>query len=83
MIEMPTDQEDAIINAGIADDPDTYEPSDEEFKQLRPVGRPIAEITKDRITVRLSRDVTDYFRSGGKGWQTRIDAVLKEYIAHH
>jgi len=32
----PTAQEDAAINAGIAADPDTYELSREEFKQLKP-----------------------------------------------
>lgn len=77
---IPTPEEDAAINAGIAADPDTYEPTHEEFKSLRPVGRPKAEVTKDRITIRLSADVTRYFRSTGKGWQSRIDEVLKTHI---
>ncbi len=80
---IPTKEEDAIINAGIKADPDTYELTEAEFKQLRPVGRPKAEVTKDRITIRLSRDVTNFFRATGKGWQTRIDDALKEYIANH
>ena len=80
---IPTKKEDAIINAGIKADPDTYELTEAEFKQLKPVGRPKAEITKDRITIRLSRDVTNFFRATGKGWQTRIDDALKEYIANH
>ena len=33
---MPTPEEDARINAGIAADPDTYEPTEEEFKEMRP-----------------------------------------------
>ena len=37
---MPTPEEDAAINAGIAADPDTYELGEQEFKQLRKVGRP-------------------------------------------
>ena len=80
---IPTNKEEAMINAGIKADPDTYELTEEEFKQLKPVGRPKAEITKDRITIRLSQDVTSFFRASGKGWQTKIDDVLKEYIAQH
>ena len=34
---MPTDEEDAVINAGIAADLDTYELSEEEFKKLKPL----------------------------------------------
>jgi uncharacterized protein (DUF4415 family) len=33
--------------------------------------------TKEPVTVRYSRDVLEYFRSTGPGWQTRIDAALK------
>ncbi|UYM15260.1 BrnA antitoxin family protein [Endozoicomonas euniceicola] len=80
-IELNTDEEEAAINAGIAADPDTYELTDEEFKQLRPVGRPKADVTKERITIRLSADVVEYFRSTGKGWQTRMDEALREYVS--
>ena len=76
-------EEEIAINAGIASDPDTYELSDTEFSKLRPVGRPPAKITKDKITIRLSREVTDYFRATGKGWQTRVDKILLEYVAAH
>ncbi len=40
ILELPTLKEEAKINAGIAADPDTYELSDEEFAQLRPMGKP-------------------------------------------
>ena len=83
VFELPADEEEITINAGIASDPDTYELSDEEFSKLRPVGRPIADVTKDRITIRLSPEVTEYFRATGKGWQTRMDKVLLEYVAAH
>jgi len=36
----PTPEEDAVINAGIAADPDTYELSDVEFAELKPFGSP-------------------------------------------
>ncbi len=79
-LKLPTDEEDATINAGIAADPDTFELTDKEFRRLKPLGRPKADVTKNRITIRLSREVTEHFRATGKGWQTRIDEVLKEYV---
>ena len=47
---------------------------------LKPRGRPPAEVVKDRITIRLSPDVTAAFRASGDGWQTRIDAALKDWL---
>lgn len=39
---------------------------------------------KASITVRLDSDVLDWFRGQGKGYQTRINAVLRTYMeAHH
>ena len=35
------------------------------------------------ISLRVSPEVAEYFRSAGKGWQSRIDKILKEYVAHH
>ena len=83
ILELPSDEEDAAINAGIAADPDTYELSDEEFKRLRPVGRPPAAETKTRITIRLSRGVVERFRATGRGWQTRMDKALSEWLETH
>lgn len=80
---LPTDAEDAAIRAGIAQDLDTVELSTEMAKRLRPVGRPPAVVTKERITIRLSPEVTRYFRSLGDGWQTRMDEALREYVAAH
>ncbi len=37
---------------------------------------------KKRITIRLDRDVVDYFQSQGAGYQTRMNAVLKSYVEH-
>lgn len=78
---IPTDLEDEQIRKGIAQDPDTFELTESDFKRLRPVGRPLAPVTKQKITMRLSPEVMDYFRSLGTGWQTRIDQVLKDYVA--
>ena len=36
--------------------------------------------TKIRVSVRLSREVVDYFRATGTGWQTRLDQELLELV---
>ncbi|MBI5141690.1 MAG: BrnA antitoxin family protein [Nitrospirae bacterium] len=83
---MPTPEEDSRIQSGIDSDPDAYSLSDEEWERVKPlvrIGRPKAEITKERITIRLSHDVVTQFRATGNGWQTRIDAALKEWLGSH
>lgn len=37
--------------------------------------------TKQIITIRLSADVVEKFRATGKGWQTRINEILRQYAA--
>lgn len=81
--ELPTRKENAAINAGIAADEDTYEVPDAQFAKLKRVGRPPAAVTKERITIRLSRDVLEQFRASGEGWQTRVDAALKDWLKKH
>ncbi|MEK8088351.1 BrnA antitoxin family protein [Thermithiobacillus plumbiphilus] len=45
--------------------------------------RPRAEVTKERITIRLSPEVLSYFRASGPGWQTRMDEALREWMRTH
>lgn len=35
---------------------------------------------KKAVSLRLDREVLDYFKQQGKGYQTKINAVLKAYI---
>ena len=39
--------------------------------------------TKKQVTLRLDADVLDWFRAQGKGYQTRINALLREYMKAH
>jgi uncharacterized protein (DUF4415 family) len=48
-------------------------------KPLR--GRPKAENPKKAVSLRLSPRVLKHFRAGGRGWQTRINAVLEAHVA--
>ena len=43
-------------------------------------GRPPVARPKVSMTIRLSQDVIDHFKAGGRGWQTRIDQALREWI---
>ena len=36
--------------------------------------------TKVPVSIRLSPDVVDHFKSGGKGWQARIDETLTQVV---
>ena len=37
---------------------------------------------KTAISLRVDTDVYDFFKSTGKGFQTRMNAVLRAYVAH-
>jgi uncharacterized protein (DUF4415 family) len=70
-------------------DPDVFKPLSKmpdalqaKLRALRP-GRPKAAETKERITIRLSPDVLRSFRATGQGWQTRVDAALREWLKEH
>ena len=83
---LPTPEEDAAITAAALSDPDAIPYTDAEWEQARPhvrLGRPPAAITKERITIRLSRDVVEQFRASGDGWQTRMDGALKDWLKTH
>ena len=38
---------------------------------------------KAQVTLRVDQDVLDYFKGGGKGYQTRINDVLRSFVAAH
>ena len=97
-IIIPSPEEDAAINAGIADDPDTFELSDEWFVDAKPSHEAVPHIleryrrsrgkqkepTKTAIHIRLDADIVDWFKNGAegeRGYQTRINQALREYIA--
>ncbi|MFD2447860.1 BrnA antitoxin family protein [Vogesella fluminis] len=39
--------------------------------------------TKERITIRLSPDVAQAFKATGKGWQTRLNDALRDWLKTH
>ena len=50
-------------------------------KKLVRRGRPAGSGQKTQTTLRISKDVLEFFRATGPGWQTRMDNALKRYVA--
>ena len=101
-VHMPSQKENAAINAGIDADADAQELNAAWFAQAKPAsevlppamfaalnaikrprGRPKAADTKVFTAIRLDADLLDTFKSTGKGWQTRVNAALRQYVTEH
>jgi uncharacterized protein (DUF4415 family) len=87
-IELNTPEEEAAIQRGIEADPDTYVPTDEEFARMKRVnlktrGRPRLESPKVQLSIRYDADIIDAFKASGEGWQTRMNAALRDWLETH
>ena len=73
----------AAVWADPDDAPDLSSPEWVEKLAATPVkrGRPRASKPKVSTTLRLDADVMAAFRAEGEGWQTRINAALREWLA--
>lgn len=49
---------------------------------VRP-GRPRTTSPKQALTVRYDAEVIEAFKATGKGWQTRMNAALKDWLKTH
>ncbi len=84
---MPTVQEDKAITAAARRDPDAQPLTPRQLKAMVPIralrGRPKLASKKLLVSVRYSPEVVEYFKSTGKGWQSRMDGVLLKFVARH
>jgi uncharacterized protein (DUF4415 family) len=84
---MPTVEEDKAITAAAKNDPDAQPLTPKQLKAMVPIravrGRPKSENKKLLVSVRYSPEVVAYFKSTGEGWQSRMDGVLRQYVARH
>lgn len=39
--------------------------------------------TKEQVVIRYDADILNAFRATGKGWQTRMNDALKEWLSQH
>lgn len=53
-------------------------------EMLRPKrGRPVSANPKAHVNIRLDPDVVAAFRATGRGWQTRLNGALKDWLKDH
>lgn len=45
-------------------------------------GRPPVDVKRPTLNMRIDAEVLDAFKATGSGWQTRINAVLRDAVAH-
>jgi uncharacterized protein (DUF4415 family) len=69
------------IDRGAESDPDNPPWTAEELRNARLV-LPSQEV-KVPVSIRLDREVLDYFKEQGPGYQSRIGAVLLSYVRTH
>ena len=81
--------EEIAINVGIATDPDTWVPTDEEWAQARPFAEMFPEFVgaggfrgpaKEHCNIPLDHDLLDHFRQAGPDWHTRLNDTLRQAV---
>lgn len=86
-VRVPTLEEDKAITAAVKSDPDAQPLTPKQLKAMVPLrtlrGRPKSANKKVLLSVRYSPEVVAYFKSTGEGWQSRMDSVLRKYVARH
>jgi uncharacterized protein (DUF4415 family) len=83
-IQVPSLEEDREITNAANAGPDARPLTEEQMGQMVPLNalraRPRLANRKQLVSIRYTPEVLDYFRSSGAGWQSRMDAVLREYV---
>lgn len=69
-------QTDAAIRKAVENDPDSFVPDAAWLRRARLV----MPQRKETVTLRLDPDVLSWFRREGRGYQTRINAVLRAFV---
>jgi uncharacterized protein (DUF4415 family) len=79
----------AAADAPIARDAETelYDPNDEAATaaywttaQVTRRGRPSAPVKRPTLNMRVDTDVLEHLRGLGRGWQTKVNALLREAV---
>jgi uncharacterized protein (DUF4415 family) len=76
-VHATTDRE---IAAQIASDPDTAPILDDEWFKT---ARLVTPEPKVPVSIRVDRDVLEWFKARGPRYQSRMNAVLKAYVVAH
>lgn len=73
-VDALTDEE---IERAMRDDPDWQDFIDIDWSKAEIV----VPQKKKAISIRLDEDIVDFFQASGKGYQTRINAVLRHFVS--
>jgi len=71
---------DRDIGRAVASDPDAAPIANAAWFRRARIAAPR---TKEAVSIRLDEDVIGWFKRGGKGYQTRINAVLRAFVEAH
>ena len=83
---IPTALEGAIITAAALSDPDAIPFTDAQWDAVKPlvrIGRPRVATPKVPTTIRFDADVLAALKASGKGWQTRVNQAMREWVKSH
>ena len=82
--------EEVAIQVGIARDPDTHELTADEIAEMRPAQEVMPTLPRRRgkqkaplkaaVSIKLDADLVARLRAGGKGWQTRLNSLLRRVV---
>ena len=72
-VDAMTDED---ITAAMRDDPDWAEFMDVDWSKATIV----YPAPKKAVSIRLDEDIVDFFKKAGKGYQTRMNAVLRHFM---
>jgi uncharacterized protein (DUF4415 family) len=82
---MPTSEWDKAITSAAKSDPDAQPLTSKQLKSMVPMrvlrGRPKSDNKKLLVTIPYSPEVVAYFKSTGDGCLSRMDGVLRDYVA--
>ncbi len=75
----------ADLAADTASDPAWKGIPDDWHKDAQAAIGPLMRPKKNKrlVSVRYDADVVDFFKSQGRGWQARINAVLRSFMERH
>ena len=95
-LRAPTPEEEAAIQRGIAADPDNPEWTEADFASARMAAEAVPAVaaahtrrrargpqkspTKRLVSLRLDRDVLEVLQASGRGWQVRVNEIVRRAI---
>jgi uncharacterized protein (DUF4415 family) len=85
---LPLTDEDGEVREITADDFKRFKPASEVLPQelwavLPRRGRPPVDSPRQAVNIRLAPDILSAFKSTGKGWQSRINDALRDWLKTH